>query len=155
MSEGRCSRRRPGGATSARLAAGGALWALLVTTGAAFAQSGTVVVLPASGSNVSEVIIYQARALLVQGLARVERRVRVVDLDRAPRATPLELETAVNLGRSLQGNAVLFLNVARDAASTTITVTTHSTRDGSQTSLVSEVTTAGPEALPGMIDRII
>jgi hypothetical protein len=130
------------------------MWGVLAS-GAALAQSGTVVVLPASGTNVSARLVQDARAMLVERLSRAYPGARIVDVDRPPTALPPDVDDVRSIGRSFDADAVLVLSLERQPPAATLKVTRYGGRGQGPPSYLREVTYDGPEALPRMVEKIV
>jgi hypothetical protein len=142
-----------GGRSPARLIVGAAAAAAvaLAAIPTARAQSQAVLVLPASGANVSASLIRAARALLV---ARLSEHRKVIDMDRPPTPVPPPLGEALARAMALSAAEVLLLQVTRQGGWTTITGTLVAVPSGQLVRNAAEHTAAGPEIMPRMIDGV-
>ena len=133
----------------ARRSAAVALMALCVAiSGRAGARTWPpLVVLPASGRDVSAPIIHRARALLVESLGR-PGRFRVVDYDRPP--TPLGPGTGVatSLAQLTGARVAVWMDLSRDSGRTVVEIWCWDALLQRAACHLRETTSAGPESLP-------
>ncbi len=118
--------------------------------GTARAQQGIVAVLPGCG-NVDASLILGARSQLVRVLGT---RLRVTDMDRRPQVPLPPLADVMRLGQALHVPIVLVFRIEREGIQTTVLIFGFASATGAPVLAVQQSTTSGPEALPGMIDRL-
>jgi hypothetical protein len=143
------SRRR--GVARGALALALALVASAVSGGEAFAQ--TVLVTPGTGAGVSSNIILSSRKLLVERLVARNPRVLFLDMDRPPVTNPVAVPFAVKEAQARDAKAVVTFDLRRSEPTTVLRVSGFRVPEGDRLFAFEESTSAGPEALPDMVER--
>jgi hypothetical protein len=144
----------------AAAAVGVAVWTLASGARSAAASSTgapVVVVLPASGRGVSAAIVAGAHAVLVQSLGRPDR-FPVVDDNGPPTAEPPSDAQAAAVALRMGARLAVSLDVAHEGGaggSTTLVLACVDAAGGAPTRHMREMTTAGPEMLPDLIEWMV
>jgi hypothetical protein len=115
-------------------------------------RAATLIVLPASGANLSATLIQSVRQMLVQRLGRPDRY-SVIDFDRPPTPWPPHPLHAAHFARAMGAKVAVVLHIVHTERNTQFQVTCYAA-DGRRLCHIDEVVTAGPEILEQVAERL-